>query len=196
MRLIGVVQQLQIQRSSLKIGEKPQQTYNPASLLVVDSLEISPAGAVGCLADGARIIDVHNAGHPESKNSGVNGISVGFTAHYRSMRARFGPHLGDGIAGENILIETASPLSLADLGARLAFQGSGPLVYLDDLLVARPCVPFAHFAHRASPGSLAADVVKETLQFLNEGKRGFYATAHRPGVIAAGDQVYAVAAED
>jgi MOSC domain len=142
------------------------------------------------LADGTEIIDVHNVSHPQSRNGGANGISVGFTAHYAAMRAHFGAHLSDGIAGENILVETASTIKLSDLGKRLVFQNqAGTFVYLDNLLVAPPCEPFSRFALRQSPPVEAA-TMKATLQFLDDGTRGFYAVP-LSGTIQSGDKVFA-----
>lgn len=189
MREIGIVKQVQVQRGSLKVGEKPNQRYDPAALLVVDSLEVSGEGVVGLLMDGGRLIDVHHAAHPNSKNQTRNGISVGFTGHYAAMRQRFGAHMADGIAGENILIESAHPWRLAELGTRLVFESAAGQVHLDEVLVALPCTPFSQFALQA-PAS--GDPLKAALQFLNEGTRGFYATAPQPGVIQSGDRVLIV----
>src|SRR5262245_2856727 len=177
MREIGSIKLIQVQRSSLKAGERPYRYYDPTPLLVVDGLLLSPEGVVGLAADGQRVIDVHNAGHSASKNhQGVNGVSIGFTGHYQAMCQRFGTHLTDGIAGENILVEADPIFALNELGDRLAIEtAGGALVYLVDLLVAAPCVEFSQFA--ASQGErLPAEALKVTLQFLGEGMRGFYAS--------------------
>src|SRR5690606_21721652 len=92
MREIGIVKLVQIQQSSLKAGEKPQQYYDPTPLMMVDALEIAPEGVVGLTVDGGRVMDVHNQRHPESKNVGKNGVSVGFTSHYAFIQERFGAH--------------------------------------------------------------------------------------------------------
>ena len=190
---IGRIKLVQVQRSSLKAGERPYRYYDPTPLLVVDGLLLSPGGAVGLAAGGERVIDVHNADHPASKNhSGVNGISIGFTSHYLAMRERFGPHLTDGCAGENILVETDRAFALSDLGERLAIEtANGAIVCLASLLVAAPCVEFSQFA--AGQGErLPAEALKATLQFLDEGMRGFYAgLAGDPAdvVVRAGDRV-------
>jgi hypothetical protein len=190
---IGRVKQVQVQRASLKAGERPYRYYEPTPLLVVDGLLLSPGGVVGLCASGEQVIDVHNAEHPASKNvRGLNGISIGFTSHYQAMRERFGLHLTDGIAGENILVESDRAFALADLGERLAIQTSvGTLIYLADLLVAAPCAEFSQFA--ASQGEkLPPEALKEALEFLHEGRRGFYATlagAPTDAVVRAGDQV-------
>jgi hypothetical protein len=189
MREIGIIKLVQIQRASLKLGEKPNKIYDPSPLLVVDSLRLSPQGVIGLTADGGQIMDVHNANHPDSKNRAENGISVGFTSHYAAMRARFGEHLVDGISGENILVDTVHQFELADLGSQLTFQNphTGEVVYLDDLMVAAPCEPFSRFALRQAP-PVEANVMKSTLQFLDGGMRGFYAVA-KGGIVQAGDKV-------
>jgi hypothetical protein len=199
MREIGRVKQVQIQRSSLKLGEKPIRIYNPAPLLVMDTISVNTHGVTGLMADGAQIIDVHNAKHMATRNQGANGVSIGFTANYREMRAQYGSHLVDGIAGENILIEADRRFALDDLGVRLAFENAhtGEVAYLDDLMVAPPCVEFSHYVNKANLESspLPADQLKATLQFLGDGRRGFYATAFATTVIQAGDRMFAVKIE-
>ena len=193
MREIGRILQLQVQRSSLKVGQRPHAHYDPAPLLVVDSLLISPDGVVGLTADGGKLIDVHNARHPASKNRGENGISVGFTSHYQAMRARCGPHLVDGCAGENILVEAGRSFALDDLGSAVAIQSSatGRIVYLTDLQVAAPCVEFSHFA-AGQAANLEAEQLQAMLRFLDGGRRGFYAALadQQQAVVQAGDRVF------
>src|SRR5207248_10512039 len=103
MELIGTIVRLQVQRSSLKLGERPRRWFDPAPLVVVPALVLSEAGVVGLLPEGGRIVDVHNREHPESRHGNGNGISVGFTSHYVQMRSRLGDRIVEGIAGENIL---------------------------------------------------------------------------------------------
>jgi hypothetical protein len=190
---IGRIKLVQIQLSSLKAGERPYRYYDPAPLLIVDRLLLSTSGAIGLTAGGGRVIDVHHVEHPTSKNQGVNGISIGFTSHYHAMRERFGPHLTDGCAGENILVEADRTLALADLGAPLAIETvAGATVYLTDLLVAAPCVEFSQFA--AGQGErLPAEAMKATLQFLDDGRRGFYARvvgAPAEAIVQGGDGLF------
>jgi hypothetical protein len=193
---IGRIKQVQVQRASLKAGERPYRYYDPTPLLVVEGLLLTPGGVVGQSIGGEQVVDVHNAEHPSSKNvRGINGISVGFTSHYQAMRERFGPHLTDGIAGENILVQADRAFALEDLGTRLAIQtAGGALVYLAELVVAAPCVEFSQFA--ANQGErLPPEALKETLQFLHDGRRGFYASsADSPAdaVVQAGAQVFIV----
>ena len=94
MRELGRIVRLQIQRSSLKTGEKPRRSYDPAPLLAVDRVALGPDGVLGEEpGGGAWLVDVHHRAHPETKNEdGVHGVSLGFTSHYGLMRERFGAH--------------------------------------------------------------------------------------------------------
>src|SRR2546427_8936995 len=95
MRTIGTVTRLQIQRDSLKRGEKPTRVYDPTPLLSVPALNVTPDGALGGTADGRWIVDVHHRDHPDTKNEdGRHGISLRFTSHYDPMPE----HVGDRVA--------------------------------------------------------------------------------------------------
>lgn len=196
MRQIGQIKQVQIQRESLKQGEKPHRYYDPAPILVVERLVLTPGGVLGVTAGGEQLIDVHHARHPTSRHRGVNGISLGFTSHYRAMRARFGPHLVDGCAGENILVETDEEFQEATLGERIIIQtrDDAQRIALEQVQVAAPCVEFSHFALNEMM-RMPAEIVRETLIFLNAGRRGFYAsfTGEEPMSLRAGDLVYIAA---
>ena len=192
MRFIGTIVRLQIQESSLKVGAKPRR-YDPAPILAVPAIAISPSGVVGLLGHGETIIDVHHQNHPASKNrGGENGVSLGFTTHYLAMRRRFGQHLLDGLAGENILIEVDRRFEEADLAGGVAVEGrDGSLLELRSVIVAAPCVEFAcyalNFPERARPDA----TVKEALRYLDAGMRGFYATyAGEPAVVEVGARVF------
>ena len=172
MHKIGPIIQMQVQPASIKVG-KPER-YDPTRLLVVDELLLFQPGVVGIIHDGQHIVDVHNALHPETKSRGDNGFSIGFTSHYDSMRTCFGAHIADACAGENLLVETDSMFSLANLQNGLAIQQvqTGEYIFLTDIQPIVPCLPFATYvAHRP----LASSEVKETLQFLMYGRRGFLA---------------------
>jgi hypothetical protein len=192
MRAIGTVKLVQVQRIALKIGEKPNRRYDPAGLQVVDELLLTADGVVGLTADGGRLVDIHNATHPHTRNRGDNGISIGLTAYYAKMRDRFGDHMTDGIAGENIIIETDRTYTLADLGTDVVFENpvTGVRTRLRVVEPAAPCVPFSEFASRHK---LEGSDQKAALQFLNDGGRGFLlaaAPSQDKQVVAAGDRVY------
>src|SRR5438128_12626381 len=136
MRELGRIVRLQIQRSSLKTGEKPRRSYDPAPLLAVDRVAVGPEGVLGESTDGAWLVDVHHRAHPETKNEdGVHGVSLGFTSHYALMRERFGDRVTLGCAGENIVVETQRRIAFEDLehGVALLGEGGNELARLDVL---------------------------------------------------------------
>src|SRR5712692_36207 len=121
MQDIGRIVRLQIQRGSLKTGEKPTRVYDPTPLFAVDRLALGPDGALGEGSDGSWLVDVHHRAHPRTKNEdGAHGVSLGFTSHYALMRDRFGERIAPGCAGENILAEADRRLDVADLQGGLA----------------------------------------------------------------------------
>ncbi|OLE60110.1 MAG: hypothetical protein AUG10_07255 [Gemmatimonadetes bacterium 13_1_20CM_2_70_10] len=189
MRDVGAIVRLQIQRSSLKTGEKPHRRYDPAPLLSVERLAVTPDGVLG-LSDGdAWLVDVHHRAHPQTKNEdGLHGVSVGFTAHYDAMRARFGDHLTPGCAGENLLAVADRRLGYDALAGGIAVvdRDGRELVRLQVLQVAHPCRPFTGWA---LGGTVEAQVLKEHLQFLDDGMRGFYCRATGTGIVAVGDRL-------
>ena len=195
MREIGRIKLVQIQRSSLKLGERLHTYYDPAPLLAVQCLLLSPRGVIGLTKDQQEIMDLHHMDHPLThNNNGGNGVSLGFTTHYQAMRAQYGEHLCDGIAGENILVTTERAFALADLGSQIVIenQQTGQRAYLSVVKAASPCVEFTHFAVNHGQ-SLPAAELKAALQFLDGGRRGFYARAMErdaPVVIQVGDRVF------
>lgn len=187
---LGRVVRLQVQAAPLKSGEKPNRVYSPAAIVEVEELLLTPDGAVGIDGAGARILDVHNTAHPATRYTDGNTVSFGLTSHYARMRERFGPHMVEGCAGENILVETAAPLRLHELGERVGLRSaqSQEILEFATLRVALPCVEFSKFAIRnqdAAPADL-----KPVLQFLDDGTRGFYVTAARAGAIRRGDLLW------
>jgi hypothetical protein len=189
MREIGLIMRLQIQRSSLKTGEKPHRVYDPAPLLPVRQLAVTPDGSLGLASDRSWVIDVHHRAHPATKNDdGQHGISVGFSAHYAAMREHFGRRVTVGCAGENIIVDTPHRLTLDDLRAGLwVMTAEGrEVVRLAVLQVAHPCRPFTGWAlgRRVEP-----DVLKQHLQFLDDGMRGYYCVAETSGIVSVGDRL-------
>ncbi len=188
--LIGKVVRLQIQRSPLKAGEKPSRVYDPSPILAVSELTLTRQGAIARALDGALLLDVHHADHPQTRNvNSVNALSVGFTSHYAAIRAQYGDHVTDGCAGENILIEAERRVTLEEIAGGVAIQpvGADAPVWLRVNQVAAPCREFSGYV-MAGPGAVA---LKEALQFLNDGMRGFYCAlaSDAPVTIALGDQV-------
>ena len=189
---IGTVVRLQVQESSLKVGEKPRR-YDPAPIRSVPVMSLTPAGVVGLADDGKTIVDVHHNDHPDSKNrDGENGISLGFTTHYAAMRDRFGEHLNDGVAGENILIAVDRLFSTADLASGVVIEDTnGMRLELRPVIVAAPCVEFSRYALKFPDGARPDATVTEALRFLDAGMRGFYATyLGEPAVVEVGARVF------
>jgi hypothetical protein len=184
---LGRLVRLQVQRSSLKTGEKPDRVYDPGPLLTVPDLWITPDGILGRGADGAWVVDVHHRAHPQTKNEdGLHGISVGFTSHYDEMRAQFGGGITLGCAGENIIVETAGHVTLERIAAGLviAAPDGSERIRLEVLKVAHPCRPFTGWAlgRRVEP-----DVLKANLQFLDDGMRGYRCQTAASGMVSVGD---------
>lgn len=172
--VIGPIRRLQVQRSPLKVGGKPNRTYVTAPLLTVTALRADADGVTGLTNDG-EVLDVHHRHHPESRSDGgTNGISVGFTAHYEAMRARYGSHMTPGCAGENVLVESDRLIGIDVAAAGFVVRGGNGRVKcrLGAVRIAHPCKPFSGFAL----GGIRVDsaTLKATLQFLDGGTRGFY----------------------
>ncbi|HEY3110829.1 MAG TPA: hypothetical protein VGL23_18875 [Chloroflexota bacterium] len=185
---IGRVVRLQVQRSSLKVGPREARQYDPGPITPVPALRVGPDGVLG-LVDGSKpIVDVHNRQHPTSKNRDANGVSVGFTSHYLAMRARFGAHLVDGIAGENVLVETDHDYRADDLRGTLLIGWAR----LGELQAAEPCEPFSRFALAGQVDGPADPRVAEALRFLRHGTRGYYATCPVEAVVRIGALVYLI----
>jgi hypothetical protein len=189
-QFIGRIVRLQVQTANLKRGDRPHSWYDPAAIIVVPRLMLDATGVRGVLDDGTTLEDVHNETHETSKFRGENGISIGFTSHYGAMRDRFGDHLTDGIAGENILIACDDPHSLQTLAPNLVAVNEDGVVELVEVEVATPCVEFSKFC-LAFPNERKPDrSVTEALQFLNDGMRGFYASVRETGILRTGDLVF------
>lgn len=190
MRKIGTITRLQIQTDSLKQGQRPYTYYDPSPLLAVPALRLTARGCVG-LHDGREIIDVHHVDHTQSKHMRINGISFNFTTHYQKMQQRFGTHLATGCAGENILIASDAVFAEDAFAQALIVETSdGQHVRLNAITVAAPCAPFSTYA-LCLEWKPPAEMMRETLQFLDGGTRGFYCTlAGEAMVVRVGDQVF------
>lgn len=184
MRVIGEIVRMQVQLEPLKVGEAPRRRYEPAPITPVPALDLRPEGVEGVTEAGERLLDVHNARHPRSRNRGAeNGLSIGFTSHYARMRERFGEHLTNGIAGESLLVETDETFADADLPGELAIETpDGQRVPLVRVIVAAPCVEFSRWCLRFPEEARPDLTVTAALQFLNDGLRGWYASYDGPPV--------------
>lgn len=189
MRTIGTITRLQIQRGSLKTGQKPTRTYDPAPLLSVPILHVSADGALGGGLGDTWVVDVHHRSHPATKNEdGLHGISLGFTAHYDAMRDHFGDRIQLGCAGENIIATADRQFTYEELagGVAILAPDGTERVRLRVLQVAHPCRPFTGWAlgKQVEPEEL-----KQHLQFLDNGMRGFYCLGEGTGTVTLGDAI-------
>ena len=189
---LGKIVRLQVQPSTLTLGARTQRYYDPAPLMTVKELTLTPYGASAHLPTG-EMLDVHNSKHPITGNmDGTNDLSVNFTSHYDIIRERFGrsDHLFNGCGGENILVSAEGRIDLDRLTQGIAVKSArtGALVRLKHVKVARPCDPFSKYVSR----SVEAETIKSTLQFLDEGTRGFYCVSAQDETvtIAVGDEVF------
>lgn len=196
LRYLGEIVNLQVQPVDLKVGERRRERYTPATMRSVPRLLVEEAGVWGLDESGGRVADVHHRDHPTSKQRGSeNPISFGLTAHYAAIRERFGPHLVDAVAGENILVAGDAPVSLEEVAGGIVVETARGRVSLAGVSVAHPCAPFSRFALGMAPEEPADVRVTEALRFLDGGVRGFYVSyAGEPTEIAVGDRVYAASA--
>lgn len=197
MKLLGTIKKLQIQRDQLKVGQAPNRVYTTTPLLTVTCIKPTLRGVFGYTDMDNVLVDVHHLDHPHSRNRGnENGLSINFTGHYDRIRQRFGPHMTDGVAGENILVDNAEHITLEELGQRFAIESAvtGQVIYLENTRPAVPCVEFATFT---AQGPLSGESMKDALQFLDDGMRGFYtslAQNQKDPIIQTGDRVFALMA--
>jgi len=193
MKLLGTIARLQIQRSSLTIGTGPTRYFDPAALLVVDEMFLTPGGASAPAPDGSCIVDVHNSTHPFTRSRGENTLCVGFSRHYDTMRARFGESFTFGCAAENIIVEGTAPrVLLEEVAGGIAIETTDGLATLTSVIVATPCMPFAKFA--LCDRDASTESVKSAIQFIDHGIRGYYCafTGPKTATIRTGAKVFAV----
>ena len=196
MKELGKVKLVQIQPNGLIIDTPNGDFYDATRRVEVDSLIITSLGIEAVLPTGEPVLDIHHINHPD-KAYKDDLISIGFTSHYEAMRERFGSHLQDGTAGENIIIESDREIWLDDLGQQVIIENAetGGQTLLDILRIAKPCNEFSHFAANSQHERLPADELKSTLQFLNHGRRGFLlalAEGQENVTVKAGDRVFAI----
>jgi hypothetical protein len=173
-REIGPIVLLQVQREPMKEGTTTR-VYKPNKLAQVERIWLTPAGITTEL-NGERIFDAHHAQHPRTRHRDASPLSFGLTSYNAQMQARFGDHLTLGIAGENIIVKTDALLTEDELLGEVAFRGAdGRLTVLKNIFAAPPCKPFSAFCLHEDENEVEPHTIAETLRFLNNGTRGFYA---------------------
>lgn len=196
-RDLGRVKLVQIQPDGLIIETPSGYIYDASRLVKVDRLRITSLGIEATTPQGERVLDIHHVNHPDKAYDEDDLISIGFTSHYQAMRARFGEHMVDGIAGENIIIEYNKEVWTEDLGPQIAIENTetGQMTLLDLVCFAAPCDEFSHFAAQSQDKRLPAADLKSTLKFLNNGRRGFLLVlrdGQEAAAVQAGDRVFVV----
>ena len=194
---LGRVALVQLQPNGLIIEKDGGYYYDVTRRVEVDELIINSKGIEAVTGDGEIVLDIHHLDHPDKEYDEDDLVSIGFTSHYQKMRKRFGKHMVNGSAGENIIIDFPGEIWLEDLGGKLAFenQDTGELLVLKDLQVAQPCDEFSHFAAQSQDDRLPAGELKEILQFLGKGRRGFLMVleaGQASGIVRPGDLVFVV----
>lgn len=180
------IARLQIQVEPLKRGDKPHRWYDPSSIRVVSRLDVGEKGAIGEV-DGQRLLDAHHVDHPRSRNHGqASGLSIGFTAHYRAIRDLFGEHVTDGLAGENLLVTSEEPVTRDQLEDGALRTRDGRTVRFTEVAIAEPCVEFSRCVLGVPPGETGT-AMREPLQQLRGGMRGFYVALSDPVALGVGD---------
>lgn len=176
MKLLGVIDILQVQRDPLKMDLGDREVYQTTNLVPVNRMRVTRRGVFGVLEDGQAVIDAHNSDHPLRGGKFTRRtLSIGFTPYYDRIRARFGMHLVDGCAGENIIVRSSTAFSQADLAGTIVVMRGLEKVEIARLRVTQwlePCDPFSHYVNQAED-RLPPEQLKATLQFLREGHRGF-----------------------
>ncbi len=196
-KYLGTVKLVQLQPNGLIIEKDGDYFYDESRRVEVDQLLVNSKGIEANTPDGLHVLDIHHLDHPDKEYDDDDLVCIGFTSHYDKMRERFGKHMVYGSAGENIIIENSKEIWLADLGNQIAIenQETGQLMILGEVQVAEPCDEFSHFVTQSQDERLPAGKLKETLQFLREGRRGFLfvlAKGQEDGTVRPGDRVYVV----
>lgn len=196
-RKLGEVKLVQVQPSGLIIKTPSGWFYDESRRIEVDKLLITPLGIEAEIAGGEHVLDIHHINHPDKAYDNDDLISIGFTSHYEAMRQRFGKHMLDGVAGENIIIENDQEVWMDDLGQQIAIESTetGRITLMDVVEFAAPCEEFSHFVAQSQDKRLPAAELKSILQFLNNGRRGFLLVlteGQEMATVRSGDQVFAL----
>ena len=199
-RELGRVKLVQVQPDGLIIETPSGYFYDASRLVKVDRLYITLLGIEATTPEGEHVLDIHHIDHPNKAYDNDDLVSIGFTSHYQEMRARFGEHMVDGVAGENIIIEYDQEVWPDNIGQQIAIENAdtGRTALLDVVSFAAPCEEFSHFAANSQHERLPAEKLKATLQFLGNGRRGFLLVLsdnQESATVRSGDKVFVVGME-
>lgn len=175
LRELGKVKLVQLQPTGLIIQTPTGEYYDPSRRVEVEKLHITTEGIEAVTPAGEHVLDIHHLAHPDKAYGNDDLVCIGFTSHYAAMRTRFGEHMIDGVAGENIIIEYDQEIWPEDLGQGIVIenQETGSLAFLDLVRFAAPCDEFSHFVAQSQDERLPTNELKSTLQFLGNGRRGY-----------------------
>lgn len=178
-RQLGHVRLVQLQPNGLII-DTPDKTptgyfYDATRLVQVDQLEITPLGIEAIIPGGEQVLDIDHINHPDKAYDDDDLVCIGFTSHYDARRTHFGEHMGNGIAGENIIIEYSEEVWPDDLSQKSGIenQDNGEMANFEMVSFASPCVEFSKFCIQSQYEKIPANKIKEILKFLGNGRRGF-----------------------
>jgi len=200
LRELGSVKITQLQPSGLIIETPSGYFYDESRRVEVDQLKITPLGIEAISPEGEHVLDIHHISHPDKAYDDDDLVCIGFTSHYAAMRDRFGDHMVDGVAGENIIINFEGEVWPEDIGQRIGIENAdtGRLALLDSVSFATPCSEFSHFAAQSQYEKLPAGKLKSILQFLGNGRRGFLfvlSEDQEEVSIKSGDRVFVVGSD-
>ena len=196
-RELGIVKLVQVQPSGLIIETPSGGFYDESRRVEVEKLIITSLGIETKTSSGEHVLDIHHMNHPDKAYDNDDLVSIGFTSHYEAMRKRFGEHMVDGVAGENIIIEYDKEVWIEDIGQKIAIESSstGNKALFDVVRFAAPCEEFSHFVANNQHEKLPATELKDILQFLNNGRRGFLlvlSAGQEVVTVKSGDRVFAI----
>jgi MOSC domain-containing protein YiiM len=196
-RELGIVKLVQVQPSGLIIETPSGDFYDESRRVEVEKLIITSLGIEAKTSSGEHVLDIHHMNHPDKAYDNDDLVSIGFTSHYEAMRKRFGEHMKDGTAGENIIIEYDQEVWIEDIGQKIAIESAstGNKALFDVVRFAAPCEEFSHFVAKSQHEKLPAAELKATLQFLNKGRRGFLlvlSDGQEVVTVQSGDRVFAI----
>lgn len=181
---------LQVQTDPVKIGRTPLRRYEPAAIESVPRIEVGPSGVVGLAERLGSVLDVHHVDHPRTRDPRGNaGVTVMGTGDYARLRADYGEHLTEGVAGETILVDAPDGLGRQPMPPQITVLTAGGPIVLTQVRVADPCVEFSRFCLELEPSAVVGEDVRRALVDLDDGARGYRAVADGSGVIALGDEV-------
>ena len=196
-RELGKVKLVQLQPSGLIIETPAGYFYDAQRRVEVDHLLITSKGIEATTPDGKHVLDIHHIDHPDKAYDDDDLVCIGFTSHYEAMRTRFGEHMIDGVAGENMIIDFDQEIWEEDIGKQLAIENTktGKMTFLDLVCFATPCDEFSHYAAQSQVERLTAPELKAILKFLNKGRRGFLfvlSEGQEAATVQPGDRVFGV----